>query len=269
MKRADIIRFRVKVLNFYQKNGRYNLPWRKTKDPYKILISEVMLQQTQVSRVLQKYPQFLRAFPTPKTLAKAPLRRILSVWRGMGYNRRAISLKKTAKAIIKLHAGHIPQDTKELENLPGIGPYTARAIAIFAFNLPEVCIETNIRRTYIHHFFPQSQKVSDKKLLPIIETTMDKKNPREWYSALMDYGSHLAKQTPNPNRKSKHYMKQKPFRGSNREARGNILKILSDYGPQSKVGLKEHIKHRNLSQNLENLVREGFLKKQRKKFDLV
>ena len=130
--------FRKKVLDFSRASGRRNLPWRKTKNPYKILVSEIMLQQTQVARVLQKYPQFIRAFPDTKTLAKAPLRRILSVWQGMGYNRRALALKRAAVAIVRGYGGKIPADTAALERLPGVGPYTARAIKIFAINKPEV-----------------------------------------------------------------------------------------------------------------------------------
>jgi len=261
--------FKTNVWDFYRKNGRHDLPWRKTRDPYKILVSEVMLQQTQVARVLQKYPQFIRAFPDTQTLAKAPLKRVLGLWQGMGYNRRAIALKRLAQEVVTHHRGKIPLTIQESERLPGVGPYTARAVQIFAFNEPHGCIETNIRRTYIHHFFPHAKNVSDKKLLPIIEATMDKKNPREWYWALMDYGSTLPKKIKNPNRKSKHYVRQKPFKGSNREVRGRILKTLLNNGPMNEDVLKKHIKQKELTKNLHTLVSEGFLKKQKERYAVM
>lgn len=245
------------------------MPWRETRDPYKILISEVMLQQTQVSRVLKKYPEFIEAFPTPSALSKAPLRRILSVWQGMGYNRRAIALKRIADEIIKEYEGIIPDNPTFLEKLPGIGKNTAGAIIAFAFNKPAVFIETNIRRTYIHHFFPKSQNISDKKLLPLIEETLDKKNPREWYYALMDYGATLPKHIKNPNRKSKHYTKQKPFKGSNREVRGLILKTLLENESLSTTKFKLKIDRPELSRTLNDLVCEGFLQKQGRTYTLT
>lgn len=269
MNPAHIASFRRKIMRFYRDSGRHDLPWRKTRDPYEILVSEVMLQQTQVSRVLQKYPLFLSAFPTSKTLAKAPLRRILSVWQGMGYNRRAIALKRIAEELAGRYGGKVPQDRDALVALPWIGEYTAGAILAFAFNAPEVFIETNIRRVYIHHFFPRSRRVSDAKLLPFVAATLDRKHPREWYYALMDYGSALAKKVPNPNRKSKHYAKQAPFRGSSRETRGMILKILSEHGSQTERKLKVHIPHPELLKNIKALSREGFLKERKGKYELA
>jgi len=213
------------------------LPWRGTSNAYKILVSEVMLQQTQVSRVLEKYPEFLRAFPTIKALAEAPLTHVLAAWQGMGYNRRALAIKRLAEEVATKHKGKIPRSRAELEALPGIGSYTAGAVRAFAFNEPEVFIETNIRRVFIHHFFssqlghPMSKLVGDKEIMPLVEMTLDRTRPREWYWALMDYGSHLPKITKsNPNKKSKHYVQQKPFEGSHRQVRGKVLKFLTAKG---------------------------------------
>lgn len=207
-------RFKKVIRDYYCAHGRYTLPWRQTRDPYKILVSEVMLQQTQVDRVIPYYKRFLQKFSTVRALARAPLADVLKVWQGLGYNRRAKYLHEAAKLW-----GTVP-----LEELPGVGPYTAKAVRVFAFNKPEVLIETNIRAVYIHHFFPRKKKVSDKELLRLIEATLDRKNPREWYAALMDYGSYLKQRFPNPSRRSVHHVRQKKFKGSDRQIRGAILK---------------------------------------------
>lgn len=221
--------FQAQIWAFYGHSGRHDLPWRKTKNPYKILVSEVMLQQTQAARVLEKYPQFLKAFPNVRVLADAPLSRVLSVWQGMGYNRRARFLRETAQTIMREHHGRVPKTEEALRALPGIGHYTANAILTFAHNEPRVFIETNIRRIFIHHFFKDKQNISDKEILPFVERTLDTKDPREWYYALMDYGAHLPKVARrNPNTQSKHYAKQSTFKGSLRELRGNIIRALAD-----------------------------------------
>jgi len=227
---AKVKAFQAQIWGFWGHSGRHSLPWRGTRNAYKILVSEVMLQQTQVSRVLEKYPEFLRAFPTIKALAEAPLAQVLSVWQGMGYNRRALALKRLTEEVMTKHKGKIPRGRAELEALPGIGSYTAGAVRAFAFNEPEVFIETNIRRVFIHHFFDGKREVSDKEIVPLIETTLDRTRPREWYWALMDYGAHLPKVITNPNKKSKHYVRQKPFEGSHRQVRGRVLKFLSAKG---------------------------------------
>ncbi len=174
-----------------------------------------MLQQTQVSRVLEKFPQFLRAFPTLSALAKASVSDVLGVWQGMGYNRRALALHRLAQS-----TRAIPRDFDALLKLPGIGPYTAAAIMVFAFEKPHPMIETNIRRVYIHEF----NETHDKEILKLVEETLPRDNPREWYYALMDYGAMLGKTVPNPNRKSKHYTKQSTFEGSHRQVRGEVLR---------------------------------------------
>lgn len=225
--KKKIRRFQHSIWNYYRKNKR-ELPWRETKNPYKIFISEVMLQQTQVSRIVQKYEPFIRRFGDFSTLAKAPLAEVLSVWKGVGYNRRAIYLKAAAEMIVQKFQGALPRDPKILQTLPGIGPSTASATVVFSFNMPVVFVETNIRRVYIHHFLTDADGVSDREIYPIVELTMDKKNPRDWYWALMDYGTYLAKAIPNPNKKSKHYAVQSKFEGSNRQLRGKILRLLGE-----------------------------------------
>jgi len=218
--------FRQEVLRFYNEHGRHEMAWRHTTDPYRIFISELMLQQTQVERVTEKYQVFIARFPDFASLAAAPLHEILSAWQGMGYNRRALSAKKLAERIVDEYHGVLPNDVETLATLPGIGPATASSIAAFAFNAPVVFIETNIRRVYIHFFFPHDGTVSDKEILPLVERTLYRKNPRMWYWALFDLGAALKRSVPNPNRRSAHYTRQAPFEGSDRRLRGQILKAL-------------------------------------------
>ena len=223
----EIDRFRDKVWAFYREKGRHDLPWRSTTDPYHILVSEIMLQQTQVSRCLVKYPEFICSFPDFSALADAPLADLLRVWQGMGYNRRAIALKKTAEIVMVRYGGDLPRLESELRDLPGIGKATAASIAAFAFNLPVVFIETNIRRVFIHCYFAESEGVPDREILPLVSATLDRRNPREWYYALMDFGSALGKEVWNPNRRSAHYHVQTRFEGSRRQVRGKILALLT------------------------------------------
>ena len=227
MREAEVKRFQKTILDWHKKYGRHSLPWRKTRDPYKILVSELMLQQTQVLRVIPKYKSFLRKFPTARALAKASVLSILKEWQGLGYNRRALFLKRTADAVVKKYKGIFPKNVSELESLPGIGAYTARAVSVFAWNKPEAFIETNIRRIFIHFFFSAARKkISDSDIMPYVEASLLRKNPRLWYSALMDYGSEALKHIKNPNRKSRHHMKQSKFEGSSRYARSKLLQYL-------------------------------------------
>lgn len=250
------------VESHYQKEGRKHLPWRKTKDPYKILVSEVMLQQTQVDRVLSFYKNFLKQFPTPETLAKAPLSKVLKAWQGLGYNRRAKFLQQAAKVL----NGKVlsPLSVEALESLPGVGPYTARAIVTFAYNSPEVFIETNIRTVFMHFCFPKSKNVDDKKLLPLIEDALAKSElePREFYAALMDYGSYLKGQGIRLNKQSKHYTKQSKFKGSARELRGAILRELLQK-PSTKAQLTKNLSRtaEEVLRELERLQKEGLVDK--------
>ncbi len=223
----DISSFQTFVLRFYTKHGRHELPWRQTDDPYKILVSELMLQQTQVARVIPKYLNFIAAFPNISSLAKASLSEVLSLWQGLGYNRRAKYLLQLAHLLSKSNKKQpFPTTEIKLQQLPGIGPYTASAIMSFAYNQPTTVIETNIRTVFLHHFFAHKTKITDKQLITIIEQCIPKTNPKEWYWALMDYGSYLKKILPNPSRKSKHHTKQSKFKGSLRQVRGEIIRLL-------------------------------------------
>jgi A/G-specific adenine glycosylase len=219
------VSFRAVVLGHYREHGR-DLPWRKTYDPYEILVSEVMLQQTQVARVITKYSSFLSLFPELGVLAAAPLRTVLAAWQGLGYNRRALALHRTAQTICSEHHGRFPRSAAELQRLPGIGPATAAAVCVFAYGLPLVFIETNIRSAFLHYFFRDCSEVPDTDILPLVEITLDRDNPRDWYYALMDYGSWVKRTQPNPSRRSKHHTTQTPFEGSHRQIRAQVLRVL-------------------------------------------
>jgi A/G-specific adenine glycosylase len=264
-----IAKFKKEVWDFYKKEARV-MPWRITRDPYRIVVSEVMLQQTQVSRVFPKYKEFIKAFPTFTTLADAPNAKVLKVWSGMGYNRRALYLKALSRIVVDRYSGRLPDDPKTLMEFPAIGSATAGSIAAFSYNKPTVFIETNIRRTFIHFFFSNKTRVDDKEILLLVAQTVDKKNPREWYFALMDYGAMLAKQVENPNRKSKHYVKQKAFEGSDRKIRGEVLRILLGSRSVTKKGLCNRLKLDSLKGELilSALMREGFLTKVKGKYQL-
>jgi A/G-specific adenine glycosylase len=254
--------FRKLVMDFWRKEGRHDLPWRATDDPYAILVSEVMLQQTQVGRVLERWPVFLQQFPSVRHLARAPITDVLRVWQGMGYNRRALNLQRAVQAIVERHGGVVPSSYTDLVDLPGVGPYTAAAVMAFAFNRPRPMIETNIRRVYLHHFFPNKTVVPDTTIMPIVERTLNVRTPRRWYWALMDYGAHLATQLPNPNRRSKHYVRQTKFEGSHRQLRAQVIKTLIDQGPSSMRTLQARHNDPRLSDALQQLIKEGFLKRQ-------
>ncbi len=216
--------FRSRIWKHYRA-ARRDFPWRHSRDPYAILVSEIMLQQTQTDRVVPKYLAWLERFPDFKTLAAASRADVLAAWQGLGYNRRAIALQETARVIVRNHAGRLPRRLDSLLALPGIGAYTAGAILAFAFEEPAAIIETNIRRAFIHEFFPRRKKVADRELLPLIAVSVPRGRAREWYYAVMDYGAMLGQtlRAKNPNRRSANYAKQSQFRGSNRELRGRIL----------------------------------------------
>ncbi|HUO75839.1 MAG TPA: A/G-specific adenine glycosylase [Candidatus Paceibacterota bacterium] len=186
----------------------------------------MMLQQTQVPRVIPKFRAFIRVFPTFRALASAKSVEVLKLWQGLGYNRRALMLHRCANLVVNEYGGRMPRDVEKLRRLPGLGAYTAGAVYVFAFDRSWPLLETNIRRAYLHHFFPGQENVPDSELLPVIERTMDRAHPRRWYSALMDYGSWLAQRTTNPNRRSRHYTRQSRFEGSDRQLRGKILRAM-------------------------------------------
>lgn len=226
MQPPSINDFKKIIWNYYTTQGRL-FDWRHVDDPYKVFISEVMLQQTQTVRVAQKYPLFIEAFPNFKILADAPLKEVLLQWQGLGYNRRGMYLQRAAQTIIQEHAGILPNDPEVLIKLPGIGKATAASICAFAFNSPTIFIETNIRAVFIHFFFANKDSVHDQEIMPLLEESLDKEYSRDWYYALMDYGVMLKKTLVNPSRKSKHHAKQSKFEGSDRQIRGMILRILT------------------------------------------
>ncbi len=236
----EIGAFQDLIRGFYADEGR-EFPWRSTRDPYAILVSEIMLQQTGTERVLPKYEEFLIRFPRIEDLAAAELAEVYPVWRGLGYNRRAKSLRDTAARIAAERDGIVPADPEILITYPGIGPATSRSIPVFAYNRPQVFIETNIRRVFLHRFFSERSGVTDREIFPLIEETLDYADPRSWYYGLMDYGVYLRSLLANPNRRSAHYTVQKPFRGSNREVRGALLEFLSDEGKQSKEAVYDKL----------------------------
>lgn len=218
-----------------------------------------MLQQTQAERVIPKYKSFLKKFPTVAVLAKASLSSVLKEWQGLGYNRRAKMLHAAAKEIISGHGGRFPNSYDDLVKLPGVGPYTASAVRVFAFNKPEVLIETNIRSVCIHHFFPKRKKVMDASLMPFIEAAVDRKNPKAWYSALMDYGSFLKRTEGNASKRSARHVRQKPFKGSNREVRGAILKMLAEKTRKKKGLFTLPFRHSVIEVQYQRLLSEGLI----------
>lgn len=258
--------FRATVWEHYKKHGRNDLPWRKTKDPYKILVSEVMLQQTQVLRVIEKYQLFLRAFPNVRRLAEAKLSDVLKVWSGMGYNRRAKYLRAAAETIVRGYGGRVPKAAVVLRGLPGVGPYTANAVRVFAFNEPDVLIETNIRTAYIHHFYSsvlparaggQKTAISDKEILEIAQKAAAGQDPRQWHWALMDYGAYLKKSGVRNNHQSAQYNKQSKFEGSLRQVRGAILREL--HKGTSSLHNRPRFNLGQMKKALESLERDGLI----------
>jgi A/G-specific adenine glycosylase len=226
---AKIQKFQQEIITYYLENKR-TMPWRDISNPYKIFISEMMLQQTQVERVRIKYAEFIKKFPTLKSVAEAEKADILKVWQGLGYNRRALFIKRACEEIISKHKGLFPKDFEILQTLPGIGPSTAGAICAFAYNQPVFFIETNVRAVILHFFFKNKEKVSDKEVMVILQkVTPQNLNPRDWYYALYDFGTYL-KKTLGRNKtklhqKSKHYNKQSKFEGSFRQKRAQVLKL--------------------------------------------
>lgn len=225
MEKLFITQFQHKIHTFYTACQR-SFPWRYVNDPYLIVVSEIMLQQTQTFRVEPKYTVFIERFPSFDALANATQKEIFAYWQGLGYNRRALYLQQIAQWVMTNHNGTLPQDPLILETQKGIGHATARSICTFAFNIPTVFIETNIRSVFLHEFFNGQTNVHDKQLLPLIEQTVNAQDPRSWYYALMDYGVFLKATIPNPNIHSAHHSKQTKFEGSTRQIRGAILRLL-------------------------------------------
>ncbi|PJE63612.1 endonuclease III [Candidatus Roizmanbacteria bacterium CG10_big_fil_rev_8_21_14_0_10_45_7] len=256
--------FRSRVYAYYNQQGR-DLPWRHQPTLYRVCVSEFMLQQTQVSRVINYFRAFTQKYPSFKALHQASLTEILTAWQGLGYNRRAKYLWETAHHIAAQPSGK-QYTAEELVKLPGIGRGTAGAIIAYAYDLPAVFIETNIRTVFIHHFFTNQPNVSDAAILPLIEKTIDRNNPREWYWALMDYGTYLKQQGAH-NRSSAHYSKQSKFKGSLRQVRGHILSYLLNMPtPVSMPHLCTALPYpkNNIQKALNHLVQEGLMSKNNK-----
>ena len=267
-------------MHYWEKQGRHDLPWRKTKDPYKILVSEIMLQQTQVTRVREKYIEFLKAFPTIHFLAESRLADVLRIWSGLGYNRRGKFLRECAIAVVTHHGGKLPHTRVELEKLPGIGHYTAGAVRVFAYNQPDVFIETNIRSVFIHEFFDQStsltavklsSQVHDSEIVQLVEQSSMGMDPRTWYWALMDYGAHIKATKPNPSRRSTHHTTQSQFEGSLRQVRGAILKQLTLCESQTFTELRKVLSYEmeQIEEALEGLAKEGMVVKRNGKWNIA
>jgi len=262
---------------YYRTHGR-DLAWRRTRDPYRILVSEIMLQQTQVARVEGYYERFMKQFPNFASLARVSAADVLRAWQGLGYNRRALALRAAAKIVVEKYGGKLPRDREALESLPGVGPYTAGAVRVFAFGEPDVFVETNIRRVFIHFFFPRAKNVRDEKLLAYIRrpsglsknrkrlSETEAQRLRKWYYALMDYGAMLGvTEKENPNRRSAHYARQSKFSGSDRELRGKIVRLVLSAKkiPVEKVVSAIPEPKKRILAIVSGLEREGFLKKEK------
>lgn len=259
--------FQQLVWEFYDDHRRHDLPWRLTDDPYAIYISEIMLQQTQAPRVIEKYKSWLADFPSFQAVADASKKQILSHWQGLGYNRRALYVKETAEIITTSFNGKLPSDEEKLLELPGIGPYTAGALQAFVSAKPVVFVETNIRTVFIHHFFTDENDISETAIEELVEETLPEKRIKEWYWALMDCGAHLKKTVGNLNKKSTSYQKQSKFAGSNRQLRAELTRFILNNEPVTLEDVKKEFtelveqneRMQSLKKNLQTLQEEGFV----------
>ncbi len=257
---VDILEFQETV---WQKGRELfrEMPWRADTRPYYVMVSEIMLQQTQVDRVVPKFEAFIERFPSIEVLAKASLGEVLQMWSGLGYNRRAKFLHEAAQKIVGDFNGTFPETPEGLISLPGIGVNTAGAILAYSFNQPSIFIETNVRTVYFYHFFADEEEVSDVELRAIVESSVDTEHPREWYWSLMDYGTYLKRQGIGQNNKSKHYKKQSPLKGSVREVRGQILKLLTKADFDERALKKELVIDERFEPALLSLEKEGLIAK--------
>jgi A/G-specific adenine glycosylase len=249
------------ILGFYEGHGRQFI-WRETSDPYRILLSEVMLQQTQTSRVIPKYELFLSLWPTLKDLAGVALDELLYHWKGLGYNRRALNLRRSAIASREWD-WNLPTKQTELLSLPGVGKATAAAIGAFSYRERTIYLETNIRRVLLHCFYPDQEGVKDKELELLLGRLVQLvEDPKAWYYALMDFGVLLKHLLPNANTRSAHYTKQAKFENSNRQIRGQLIHLLSDTGAkeqQQVTTLLSHFEEERVLYCLGQLEKEGFV----------
>lgn len=266
----DIKEFQATIWQFYQTNKRA-FAWRNNSDPYHIVVSEIMLQQTQTHRVEKKFDEFLTHFPTFQALASAPKHAIIAAWQGLGYNRRVLALQAIAQRVVQDYNGTLPDDPELLVTFPGIGKNTAGSICAFAYNTPTIFIETNIRTVFIHFFFKERDDVHDKELMPLIEASLNQNDAREWYYALMDYGVMLKKTHENPSRKSKHHARQSKFEGSFRQIRGMILKALTQYQSCTYQELCAEIprEHHLIAKALDQLIAEHFIQEENGRYKIA
>lgn len=246
-----------------------DMPWRQTDDPYKIMVSELMLQQTQVDRVVPKYEEFIGRYPDVFALATASLGDIITLWNGLGYNRRAKFLHDSAIKIVVDYDGKVPSTLKKLVSLPGIGPNTAGAILAYGFDQPAGFIETNIRTVYFQHYFEDSHLVTDDELRRVVRETVDEDHPREWFWALMDYGNYLKRKGSGQLDKSAHYKKQPPLKGSVREVRGQIIRALTK-DTMSEAELRDDVAGDDrFMPALQGLLKEGLIERSDTKLHLT
>lgn len=255
-----------------------DLPWRGIDDPYAVLVSEIMLQQTQVARVERFWRRFLEDFPTVDALAAAAVPDVLERWQGLGYNRRALALKRTADQCAVEGAGQLPDTYEGLLALPGIGPATAAGVMAFAYQKPGLYLETNVRTVFLHELFPQEDKVSDRALEPLVRAAAfhpaAAADPRRWYYGLLDYGAHLKATVPNPSRRSASHSRQSTFEGSRRQKRAWIVrrvlaapegvstaKVRADLSDAECQAGRERVDEALFSSIVDDLVAEGFFRR--------
>lgn len=248
------------MLDYYRTQGRV-MPWRTRRTPYRVLVSEIMLQQTGIARVESKYGPFLARFPSFAALAAASVEEVLGAWKGLGYNRRALALRQSALIVSTVHRGRLPRTVDEMAKLPGVGKATAAAVLVYAYGIPVAFIETNVRRVFLHFFFPGEEGIPDSRILPLVNETMDRENPRDWFYALMDYGTMLAKREGNANRRSRHYKRQSRFEGSLRQMRGMVLEAMLKLSNATarQIAAAVGTDDDRLPDALSQLVAEGFL----------
>lgn len=256
------------LLTHYDTHGRHDLPWRQTTNPYHIVVSELMLQQTQVGRVIPKYRAFLAQFPDVKSLANSKLGDVLVAWQGLGYNRRAQYLWRTAQRVQDELNGRFPETQDALVSLPGIGSNTAGAILAYAYDTPVVFVETNIRSVIIHHFFEHRDDVSDSEIMHVLRQLLPDTSARVFYWAMMDYGSYLKQTVGNNVARSRHYVRQSAFQGSRRQLRGFVMRSLAE-GPKTEAWLYKLTTDGRLLTVLGDLEQEGLIAKQGEHFELA
>jgi A/G-specific adenine glycosylase len=269
--RPSVAVFQRFIRRYYKQRGR-EFAWRRTRDPYAVVVSEVMLQQTQTERVVPKYQEFLDRFPDCHALARASVSEVVAAWSGLGYYRRALNLRAAAAVVVEQYGGRFPSSIDELRQLPGIGAYTAAAVAVFAFGAAVPMVETNIRTVFLYVYFPQQDAVDDRAISDLVAATLDRSAPREWFYALMDLGVELKRARPGIHQRSKHYARQSRFEGSHRQLRAALLRACTHYGRLNYAGLVAHLSQElaaargarlcdsAIEKALQELEREGFIK---------